>query len=239
MTRRRYEMRLPTNGRLAVVGGTGSGKSLFARGMFINSSGRRVVIDPADDEMTEAEWPEFPTPKGEHWPTTSDVTLDFKHSLTWRCVPSVPGDLEYYDRLYQFLFDTKNVTIWCDEMDDVAPTYQWPNGVRRVIKQGRKRKIAHIACSPSPVGVNPGVWKQSALWAVFQLWWKPDRDRVASSAGIPVREFEQNMNKLHEHGFIWWNVKDHSGFTLADGIPVPGTKSGKQSPDDDDTPAPE
>jgi hypothetical protein len=200
-------LRFPTDARLACVGRTGTGKSYLARRFFVNHNGRRVVIDPYDSDLTMGDWP-----------TTREPRVDFGKSKTWRVVPVDPEDLDLYDELYQSLFVERHVLIWNDEIGAAAPSHGMPLGVRQVLYQGRKRHLSHISCSPRPRNVNPGVWAQSEYWGIFKLPFKPDRELVGASAGLPSRQFETYIAQLGPHGFIWWESPKDKILVIRDGL---------------------
>lgn len=203
-----FDLHLPVGSRLACVGRTGTGKSVLARALFVACGGRRVVHDPYDD----------PDLTGGDWPTTASPRPDFSSSATWRVVPTDPDDLDFAGALYGWLFDHPPVTIWADEAMTISHSNELPLGVRRVLFQGRKRKITHIACSQRPAGVNPGVWAQSEIWAIFDLPWGPDRDKVAASAGMRRPDFEEYAALLGEHGFMWWEQRHNRLTVLEEGF---------------------
>lgn len=225
-------LEVPRDSRLACVGFTGTGKSYFARAMFNARRGRRVVVDPFDDPDITVGPRGKATPELERWPTTREPTVDFGRSGTWRAVPSDPEDLDWFDALYKHLFEIGNVMIWNDEIGAAAPSRQFPLGVRQVLYQGRKRNISHIACSPSPVNVNPGVWRQADRWAIFQLPYAPDRETVAAHAALSRKQFDEWHTQLGEHGFIWWEPRSRKLVVLQDGLRV--RRSGPKTDADDE-----
>lgn len=207
-------LRLPADGRMACVGKTGGGKSFFAKQMFLGHRGRRVVIDPHDSEETEGSWP-----------TTDQTIINFSTSQTWRVVPKDPLDLDFYDRIYKNLFEAGNCLIWCDEANAVTTSHKIPLGVRMVLYQGRKKKVSHIAASPRPVDVHPGIWAQSELWAIFRMINADDRKTVANHAGVPIEEFEGFHRRLGKHGFIWWDSTKDQMVVIAEGLKLKRDKA--------------
>lgn len=228
----RAPLYLPTDARLGVVGRTGTGKSVMARYHFTRATGRKVVVDPADDDSTEARSEHynaklFPAREDEEWITTHSPEPKFtKEQKCFRVVPEKPRDPKFYDALYQHLFEVGHLTVWTDEMNLVAPTHRIPDGVMQLQWQGRKRHIAHIACSPSPYGVDPDIWRAVGYWAVYDLSWKPDRDRVAQNCQLRIQDLERYLSKFSDdvpggsnHGFLWWKVAEKKGVNYPAGLP--------------------
>lgn len=211
---------LPKGKRLAIVGHTGTGKSRLAHALFVQSRGRRrVVIDPFDDPDTTIGDRCKATPREDRWPTTNSPRLDWRKSSTWRAVPTDPQDIDWYDELYRTsIFDVGDVLVWNDEMGAATQSHQMPLGIRQTLYQGRKRGISHIACSPRPVEVHPGVWSQAEFWGIFRMTNYDDRDRVAKHSGLRPAQFEQLHAELGPHGFIWWDSVHERRLLIASGL---------------------
>jgi energy-coupling factor transporter ATP-binding protein EcfA2 len=214
---------LPKDKRLAIVGHTGTGKSRLAHALFVASAGRRrIVIDPFDDPDTTIGPAGKHTPKEQQWPITSSPRIDWRQHDTWRVVPTDPGDLDWYDELYNHsIFNVGDMLVWNDEMGDGTNSHQLPLGIRRVLMQGRKRNISHIACSPRPVEVHPAVWSQSEFWGIFRMTNYDDRSRVAKHSGLPPARFDEIHEQLGPHGFMWWDSVHERRLIVAQGLRLP------------------
>jgi hypothetical protein len=200
--------------RLACVGRTDSGKSVLARAVFKSESGRKVVVDPFDSELTEG--------VGEQDTVSETTQIDWARFDTWRVVPSREhlGDWDWYSHLYEFLFDSAPILIWTDEASRVTTSQRIPMGVDLVQSQGRKRKVTHIICATRPARVHGSLWSQSDHWAVFRLRWQADKDAVAAAMGQSANEFQADQDRLSHHGFIWYDTKGDRKIIVPNGLPL-------------------
>lgn len=210
------EIELSNGDRAGMVGTTGSGKSLLARALFLAAPGRRVVVDPFDSEMTSS--------VGEQYTVNSHAAIDWARFDTWRIVPprSEIDNWDWYSEVYEFLFDSSSAEdplfLWTDEAGEMTTANRIPRGVRLVQNQGRKRKLSHEITATRPALVHGSMWSQLQYWAIFQLPWPADKDRVASAMGVSPSVFDDLQSRLGRHGFFWYDVRERRTYVSRDGL---------------------
>jgi len=181
---------------LFITGATGTGKSQLARALFRSAPAPRTVIDPADSDLTRV-----PGARTFHDPRK------IPDAPTTRFVPRDPFDYDAYDALYQGLFRSFPRYVWVDEAGFVLPVNKVTKAARIYLVQGRKRELGHLALHTRPREVDPNLIAQAQHIACFDLPNPDDRDRIASLAGIPPREFDRILGALPEYGFVWWSQR--------------------------------
>jgi hypothetical protein len=178
-----------------VTGRSGSGKSLLARAIFLSAAAPRLIIDPADSDLTDVDGAV----------TFRDPKRPPADAATARFVPSDPGDRDAYDAVYRWAFERFPRYTWLDEAGIAAPAQGGPRWLNTYIVQGRKRALGHVACHPRPREVNRNLIAQAAHVFVFDLPNPDDRRHLADLMGLPVAELDADLAALPEFGFLWWD----------------------------------
>lgn len=173
----------------------------MARRLFLSTPAPRLVVDPNDSSLTaiagavtfsDASRPT--NERGEAWRTAA----------TARFVPDDPADRAAYNELYRWVWAHFPRYLWLDEAADAAPANGCPALVRRVIQQGAKRSLGHLACHTRPRELARNLIAQAQHVFVFELPNPDDRDHIARIAGIPREVIEAELGRLEPHGFLWW-----------------------------------
>ena len=189
-------MKLRTSDRLLITGRTGSGKSTLARGIFEATPPPRLLIDPTDDESTA------------YAVTFADPTR-IPDAPVARYVPTDPADLAAYDRLYATIFDAGARTVWLDEAPTVVPSVGTPQpSVIKVIRQGRKRGIGHIATAQRPVWIARELISESEHVICFATHFPADLAILSGVMAVDPSELRAAMDRTPEHGFCWYAVRE-------------------------------
>ena len=190
--------------RLAIIGGTGTGKSTLARWLFATQFGRRtghrwrVLVDAQDVyELV----PERGVWQGHGEP-------DWRAEVI-RWVPR-EQTLEEYERLYGWLNRRPGVLTWNDEA-----TLSSPQGSRALEQRtyqvaGRKYHRAHIVCSQFPVNLERTYVDQAEHLFVFQVRRPSDTEYLAKAIGLRGDDLRDRLRALPpagdgrpSHHFLW------------------------------------
>jgi hypothetical protein len=188
--------------RVIAVGKTGEGKSEALLYLFAQHTGPRILIDGADhytlgpDAIAEGALE-----------ATRPGELDWSHR-TIRYVPHRPGDLREMEELYHAIYARGGVLVLADEVEDVAPVGRTPAAVRRVVKQGRKRKITHLAATQRPFGVDPAVLSESEHALIFRLVRQQDVAAIAPRLGLETDELFTTLRELPKHGHLYHTIEE-------------------------------
>jgi hypothetical protein len=179
--------------RALFVGNTGKGKSEAALNLFAVHGGQRLLVDVQDhyafgpDALAEEPPPlEVDDPRA----------IDWQHR-TIRYVPNL-GTRKEYEALYAAIYRRGDLLVICDEAEDVAPSAGGgsPPFVKKVTKQGRKRRITHAACSQRPAGVDRSIINQSEHAFVFPMIDPDDLQALSYRLGMSSRELSHHLNAL-------------------------------------------
>lgn len=184
------------------MGATRTGKSHLARKLFLSSHAPRLVIDPADSELTD-----IPGAVTFSDPTkaTNEQGQRWTDAATARFVPEDdPQDPAVYEPLYAWCFNRFPRMIWLDEAGMAMPARGGSRAARRYLVQGAKRRLGHIACHTRPRDIDRNLISQAQHLFVFDLPNVDDRRHIAEQAGIPAATLEAEMRQLPQFGFLWW-----------------------------------
>lgn len=193
------------NDRVAIFGGTGSGKSILAHAMLrsIPRGWWKMIIDVTDsiDEPTALT---FYDPTKIPWDEVSDGDDAF---YTMRFVPNIDASL--YDQisiLYLGIYEHGACWVWLDEANEVSTAHKTAFGLRKVLLQGRKAWIGHVACTPRPADISKSIVTQSQYLISFSLVDFDDRQRMARYIGMTQDEFDEQLSQLDEYEYLFYDV---------------------------------
>ena len=133
-------------------------------------------------------------------------------------MPRDPTDWDEYDAVYRWAFDHFPRYLWCDEAGDVFPSHGGPRQPARLIGQGRKRELGHLACHYRPIDCSRKLVSQAAHVMVFDTPAATDRKYLADNMGVDRDTFEQLHAALPQYGFLHF---DRRAKTLTPCAPLP------------------
>ena len=190
------EIRL--NDRVAIFGGTGSGKSILAQVMFRSLPVKwwKVIVDITDSIIE-------PTALTFYDPY--EIPWDKAYNL--RFVPDIDADLEeQVNALYFNVFYHGVCWIWLDEANEITTAHHTAFGLRKVLLQGRKAYVGHLAATPRPADISKSIVTQAQYLITFALVDFDDRQRMARYIGMTVDEFDVEIQQLGEYEYLFYDV---------------------------------
>lgn len=191
--------RLPNSTqRLAVVGSTGSGKTVKGLEIFSYSDydvRPHVIIDYKKDDLIE----ELPY---ELWPLNGKA-------------PTKPGLyvvrplLDVHDEAVELLL----IDIWRKGhiglfIDEGYMIPRMSRGMKAIYTQGRSKHVSLILLSQRPSWCNPFMFSESDFLSVFRLNKPGDRDTLQDSISFSIK------NRLPQYHSYWYDVGRDKGFIL-------------------------
>jgi hypothetical protein len=207
------------NDRIFVTGMTGSGKSILAHLLY-----RQVPIHlPVDEDDPQ---PRFTRIIIDVTDSIVDDSLTFydPEAIPWeesdslRFVPDI-DQMEYQlDLLYQNVMLAGSCWVWNDEVNEVSSAHKTIPGLRKALLQGRKFLVGQCLVTPRPVDISKSILTQSEHQFLFRLIDEGDRRRMAANIGLVLDEFDQLMNSLDDHGYLWYSVRDRTVYSMP---PIP------------------
>lgn len=160
--------------RAAIVGRTGSGKSVLLRHLLASYS-RAVLIDPKG-RASMAGW------------GTAYGSVDFMRR--WPAEPRIvvrPGPGEdrraWLDRCCWHVYRHGETALGVDEVIGVVDANRRAAGFDAVLTQGRELGITALVCTQRPRGVPPTILSEADHLFVFALNREDDRKAVAETCG--------------------------------------------------------
>jgi len=202
--------------RLVVVGATRSGKSVLARRMFETMAPPRAVIDPKDDVDATG---------GGYRDRRVAVTFSDPRRIpdadVVRFVPRDPFDLDCYDPVYVGLFARRGVFVWTDEAGIVAPAAGGPPGFRRLVTQGARFGIGHVALNQRPVDLDRALWANAEHIITFRVGDPDDVRRLSATGPTAPKLLEDRLRALPGYGFLWYGARDQTWRVIPAGVGPP------------------
>lgn len=190
------EIRL--NDRIAIFGGTGTGKSILAQVLFRSLPQKwwKIIID-ITDSIIEPSALTFYDP----------AKIPWEQAWNMRFVPDIDYDLEeQINELYYNIFYHGACWVWLDEANEVTTAHRTAAGLRKVLLQGRKAYVGHLSCTPRPADISKSIVTQAQYLITFALVDFDDRIRVARYIGMTPDEFDDAIGRLGEHEYLFYDV---------------------------------
>jgi len=172
--------------RVAVLGRTGSGKSVFATWLLSHASYDRrpwLVIDHKDEELFTLLNRRIiqEIDPGDKLPKKPGLYI--MH-------PTPKADDDAVSDTLADIWDRGNIGVYVDEghaLDARDPSFE------RLLFTGRSRHIPVICCSQRPVAVTPYLFSQADFFAVFPLRTYPDvkrcEDLIHTGVTAPLPQY--------------------------------------------------
>lgn len=156
----------PTH-KLAIVGRTGSGKTVAAIWHLSNSDFDErpwIILDYKNDELINrieraqiVHYDELPAEPGIY------------------ILKVLPGEEEKVSEWFNQVWETENLGILIDEGYMIDPRDQWFNAC---LTQGRSKQISMIILSQRPVWLSRFVFSETDFFQIFDLTHSKDLDKV-------------------------------------------------------------
>lgn len=205
------------NDRVAIFGGTGSGKSVLAHALLrsIPKGWWKIIID-VTDTINEPTALDFYDPTKIPW---DEVSEGDDAMWTMRFVPNIDASLyEQISILYMEIYNHGACWVWLDEANEVSTAHKTAFGLRKVLLQGRKAWIGHAACTPRPADISKSIVTQSQYLICFSLVDFDDRQRMSRYIGMAPDEFDEVLSQLGKYEYLFYDVAER---TLYHVPPVP------------------
>lgn len=189
---------------LAIVGPTGSGKSMFQNHIVKRRAELRgshiyiLATKPADEQMKKLGWPvvnKWPPPYGKH-----------EHVIFWpKAGKPVEGINTQRQQIADFLNDlwreNANCVLVFDEIAYLEEELRLQRITNRYWREARTLGISMVAGTQRPRNVGRHMWAQSSWSVAFRPDDEDDAARVAEIIGGRSR-YKEELLALKRHEFI-------------------------------------
>ncbi len=163
--------------RALLVGQTGSGKTTLAR-WLLASRRYQVVIDGKGT----LKWDGY-----EHAARLERLTKLKSARLIYRPSYDALQDVDEQERLWQWLYERGNTTVYVDETASVTDGDIYPYYYGACLMRGRERGIELWSATQRPLRIPQVCLSESENVYAFRLRLPQDRQRVEQLTGIPAR----------------------------------------------------
>jgi hypothetical protein len=175
--------------RWAIVGKTGSGKSVFARwidAQYYRAGWPIVIIDPKKRYVD--------TSVGETYastPSEATIARPFRNdgTLVEGCrvqiyLPTFPAIRDTtLDKLLFSVLEHGGMVLHIEDLSQMATESKWPLGFSANLQDGRAADIVMLNLAQQPVGIPTAIAKNTENFAFFRLVSPVDRARAAAYIG--------------------------------------------------------
>lgn len=187
------------NDRVAIFGGTGTGKSVLAHSLFrsIPDQWWRIIID-ITDSIHEPSALDFYDP--------TDIPWDKSYSL--RFIPDIAVSLDdQISELFMGMYYHGVCFYWLDEANEISTAHKTIFGLRKVLLQGRKAYVGGVSCTPRPRDISKSIITQAQYIAIFTIVDYDDRAYVAKNIGMTPAEFDTVVSSMEEFEYLFYDVR--------------------------------
>jgi hypothetical protein len=188
------EIRLPgPTHKLAIVGRTGSGKTVAAIWHLSNADFDErpwIILDYKNDELINGiaraeliHYDELPDEPGIY------------------ILKVLPGEEEQVSEWFKRVWEHENLGVLIDEGYMIDPRDQWFNAC---LTQGRSKQISMIILSQRPVWLSRFVFSEADFFQIFDLTHSKDMDKVREY--VRDDERQQLEKPLARHNSFYYDV---------------------------------
>lgn len=199
------------NDRIAVFGGTGTGKSVLAHALFrsLPQEGWWKLIIDVTDSIHEPSALTFFDP----------IDIPWGESYSLRFVPDISVSLDaQISELFMSVYYHGVCWYWLDEANEISDAHKTAFGLRKVLLQGRKAYVGGVSCTPRPKDISKSIITQSQFIAIFPLVDYDDRGTVAKNIGMTPAEFDDVISQLADYEYLWYDVRNRTLYKVP---PIP------------------
>lgn len=184
------KFRLRPDERWAIIGKSGSGKSVFARWIdyqYYASHWPIVIVDPKKRYVDAANGDEWATSPGETtiakpWQIRDGVfNPDARVQLYTPTFPALKDPV--LDRLFFSLLERGGVVLHIEDMTQVANENNSPMGLAALMTDGRTAEVPLLLLAQRPVGIPRNMIDQAENFVFFRMPDIDDRTRAAKILG--------------------------------------------------------
>jgi hypothetical protein len=205
------------NHRVAVVGMTGSGKSL-ATGFYLAGYQNVIALDSKGDSEGKDGLKKF-------WPALLQIGQPpaiftrLKDLVKFGAGRAIyrpePGEMDfsYYEAFYRWIYDRKNTIVWTDEVYSVCDGQELPFHYKAIFTRGRSRQVGSWNCTQRPKFVPNFLFSEAEHILQFRLQLETDRDKMAGTCGKEVMD-----NPPGEHGFWYFRSGTQRPILVPEGL---------------------
>lgn len=184
------KFRLRPDERWAIIGKSGSGKSVFARWIdyhYYAAHWPIVIVDPKKRYVDAALGDEYaPAPDqtsiARPWKIADGVfNPDARVQIYLPTFPALKDPI--LDRLFFSLLDRGGVVLHIEDMTQVANENSTPTGLAALMTDGRTAEVPLLLLAQRPVGIPRNMIDQAENFAIFRLPDIDDRTRASKILG--------------------------------------------------------
>ncbi len=198
-------------------GRKGTGKSELCWRFFSGFPHDRLVLDVTGDVRPRLADEGIPVAilDQQAMPLRFPAPPEGEARATALIVPDVaaPAWQDDVDRAVGLALRKGRCLVWYDEFGELTSGNVTPPNTRRLLHQGRHRKMSALMCCPRPVDVNKLGPGQADAHAIFDLPDGDDRKRMAKVMGYDsglIDSLNTEVQQVHgKHGFLWNDVDAH------------------------------
>jgi len=190
--------------RGAIIGQTGCGKTVLAKSMLKNWTGKLCIIDPKRMIVDGNKKAEMNTLKVESV-TGSLKAIKLFNPKRFVFQPSEDNltNIEMYNELFKYLYDKKNFLVYIDDMLGIMERNKYPHYLQVCYQMGRQRGMTMLTTVQRPTWLPLFLLSEADRFYCFNLLMPEDIKRVASL--VPG----YNPVNLPRYAFYYYNNKGH------------------------------
>lgn len=188
------------NDRVAVFGGTGTGKSVFAHVLYstIPEGWWKLIVDITDSVNDPTALTFF-----------DPLEIPWDKSFSLRFVPDITADMDLQiSELFLSIYAHGICFVWLDEANEVSDAHKTAFGLRKVYLQGRKAYVGVVSCTPRPKDISKSIITQAQYLVIFPLVDYDDRSTIAKNIGMTPAEFDDMVADLGDYEYLFYDVRN-------------------------------
>lgn len=183
------ELTLKAGEHGAIVGRTGSGKTVLARAI-LPAAGRLAIIDPKRAFK-------YPAPV---FDSIKQIKRQKPDRFIFRPRPDDLTNIALLDEVYRYVYENPPFTLYTDDVSGIVTIHKVPQYLRTCYMLGREKGISCLASFQRPSALPPFLMSEATNFYIFRLVVPADVKKVAEM--VPGYDTERLSSK---HGFLFYD----------------------------------
>lgn len=202
--------------RGALIGQTGTGKSLLAKHYLLPQTGRLAILDPKG---------EFDFGGLDVFDTVREIEKRRPDRFIYRPVRGELRDFHAHDAIYDYLYERGDYFVYTDELTSfLTAKGDAPPAFRDIYARGRSRGITVLTATQDPVRIPLAVLRQARRFYTFRLVFPDDIKRMRAidpgyTGKLPPKSIIDHFERVYgyrpkaQFAFRYYNAETQQGFT--------------------------
>lgn len=167
------QLQIPKGHRGAIVGQTGTGKSVLARNI-LPKTGNLIIVDPKG----MFDYPDMPV-----YTSISAIKFQKPKRFIFRYKPNDFGNIQKLNEVYKYAYDRGNTFVYTDDVIGIMDKTRYPKYLAICYQMGRQKNVTMLSTFQRPAWLPLFLMTECDKFYLFRVTMKEDINRINQIVG--------------------------------------------------------